>query len=440
MKRLWFVPLLLLMFGCGASKEDLPGRIVVIALDAADPVVIETMRERGELPNYDRLVHEGVSMEMKVDEPIFSPRIWTSIFTGFRPEKHGIESFTVTGEGGRKVPVTSNLVRRREVWDILGDAGVKVGVAGQWVTWPAKPVNGFLLSFYTWPPSGNFEKEWAPAADWDTVGYRTYPEDILDEAKDAVEEKRFVKWMDIPESPRLPNELKWYLRKDLDFVNASLALYDKEQPRFFTFYIESTDFVPHKLWLFHRYNEYQRFGGDLEGLQPPESPLPPQFLDFMGSMVGNVYKFTDKVIGLVLERVDLSKDVVIVVSDHGFKTYGDEPELHVGDDRYEKMPFWHSDTGVFFAAGPPFAKGLHGAELSPEDVTPILLAIAGLPVGGDMDGRVPEKILTKSFLEKHPTETVPTYETGEKAGDDRAVEAPFSEAALEQLRSLGYVQ
>ncbi|MFH1277730.1 MAG: alkaline phosphatase family protein [Candidatus Eisenbacteria bacterium] len=439
MKRLWIVPLVFVL-GCGGGGGLLADRVVVIGVDGLDPELFATLRERGELPNFDRLLAEGVASGLLVDEPIFSPRIWTSIFTGFRSEHHGIESFTLpSGEEGRRVPVTSNLVKRRRVWDIFGDKGLGVGVVGHWLTWPAEPVNGFLLSFYTWPPSQKFEKEWAPSADWDTVGFRTWPEGILGEVDEAVKNKRYVRWMDVEGSTQMTNELKWYLRKDLDMVNAGLALYDRDRPRFFTLYLESPDFYSHKLWLFHRYNEFYRHNGSLEGLEEPERTPPPMWLGEMGPMVANTYKYADKVLGLVLERVDLSKDAVIVVSDHGFSTFPDEPELHVGDERYVKMPFWHDDTGLFVAAGPPFRKGGRGPDLRPEDVTPVLLAVTGVPRGEDMDGRAPEGLFDEAFMKKHPVRSVPTYETGEAAGGG-AVEAPFNEAVLEQLRSLGYLE
>lgn len=435
--------LLLILSGvlaCGGGGGGPADRVMVIGVDGADPELFAALRARGELPNFDRLLEEGVAAEMKVDEPIFSPRIWTSVFTGFRPENHGVESFTIpVGAEGRRVPVTSNMVNRRRVWEIFGDEGIDVGVVGHWLTWPANPVNGFLLSFYTWPPSGNFEKEWTPSADWDTIGFRTWPEGVLDGVNDAVENKRYVRWLDVPSSPQLSNELKWYLRKDLQMVNAGFALFDRDRPRFFTLYLESPDFYSHKLWLFHRFNEFYRHGGSLEGLPEPEQTPPPMFLDMMGPVVADTYKFADKVLGLVLERVDLSKDAVIVVSDHGFKTYPDEPELHVGDDRHVKMPFWHDDTGLFLAAGPPFPRGKKGPTLRPEDVTPVLLAITGIPRGEDMDGRVPEGLFADSFLERFPIRSVPTHETGGAPGGD-PVEAPFTEAALEQLRSLGYLE
>lgn len=442
MKRRLFcaATLLLLAAACAPAPPPLAERVVVFGLDAADPRLLETLRSRGELPNFDRLLAAGIEADLRVDEPIFSPRIWTSIFTGFRPESHGIESFTLpAADGTRRIPVTSNLVRRRMLWDILGEAGCTVGVVGHWVTWPARPVNGFLLSNYTWPPAKEFEKEWSPAADWDTVGLRTFPGGLDAKVSGAVADRRYLSEADFPNAGALDPALRHYLEKDLSYLNAALALHDEERPRFFTFYMESTDFFPHKLWMFHRYWEATRYGGSMEGLEVPETAPPAALVDRLGPMVADTYRLADRVLGLLLERYDLRKDAVIVVSDHGFGTYAKGSVLHVGDERFVEMPFWHADRGILIAAGAPFARGSLAAEARPEDVAPIVLAALGIPAGADMDGKVPEGTFSDAFLAAHPPSSKETWERGE-TGDRTPIPSAYDEEILEMLQSLGYVE
>lgn len=434
--------LLLLLSACSGGGDRPPGRVVLLGLDAADPVVIAGLRERGELPHFDRLYRAGYAADLNVTEPIFSPRIWTTIFTGFTAEKHGIESFTrPAGDDGKRVPVTSNLRRKRTVWDILSEAGRTVGVVGQWVTWPAEEVNGFLLSSYTWPPSEQYEKEWSPSADWDSIGLRTWPAGLDREIDEAVREERYLSTGDFPNEDRLDDALRHYLQKDVDFMNGGLYLFDERRPDFLALYMEGTDFFPHKLWMFHKYYESERFGSSMEGLPRPDRPPPPSTLEIFGPMVADTYRFADRVIGLLLERIDLERDALIVVSDHGFRTYPEGTELHVGDDRWMEMPFWHGETGIFLAAGAPFRNGVTGRALRPEDVTPILLAAAGLPVGEDMDGDVPAGLFTASFLEDHPVRRVVTHEKegGDDAGNDEPIESPFDDEMRRKLKSLGYI-
>ena len=47
-----------------------------------------------------------------------------------------------------QMPVTRNVRRVKTIWQILGENGASVGVIGWLATWPAAPVNGYLVSNY----------------------------------------------------------------------------------------------------------------------------------------------------------------------------------------------------------------------------------------------------------------------------------------------------
>ncbi len=426
---------------CSGGGDSPPERLVLIGLDGADPGVIDVLRTRGELPNFDRLFEEGISTVTDVDEPVFSPVIWTTLFTGCRPEKHGVTSFTLpSADSTRRVPVTSNLRRRRTLWDILGSSGIDVGVVGHWVTWPAEKVNGFLLTNYTWPPSAPFEKEWTPGAEWDTVGRRTYPDRLDEVVRPAVNAGRYFASEHFPEIDRLDPALRHYLDKDFAYLNAGMALYDARSPHFFTQYMESIDFFEHRLWMIHRLYENRYHDAPLGDLPPLDKPLPPGVLERIGPMVAQTYRLADRLIGLFLDRLDLEKDAIVVVSDHGFRDWPPGTRLHVGDGKYEEMPFWHSRHGILLAAGGPFRKGKADGAVAPEQLTPLILAAFGLPVGKDMDGAVRRDLFRKEFLEAHPVKRIDSYESGGKGSPAPApVESPMDDQMREMLKSLGYL-
>ena len=158
-------------------------------------------------------------------------------------------------------------------------------------------------------------------------------------------------------------------------------------------------------------------------------------------MVAQTYILADRLIGLYLDRLDLSKDAIMVVSDHGFQTWPPGTELHVGDDKMEVIPFWHSDRAILLAAGPPFAKGKRVEELlKPECVTPIVLAAFGLPAGRDMDGRAPEELFKRRFLKDHSIEFIDSWETGDRSDlSGVPIESPADDRIREKLKSLGYL-
>jgi arylsulfatase A-like enzyme len=73
------------------------------------------------------------------------------------------------------------------------------------------------------------------------------------------------------------------------------------------------------------------------------------------------------------------------------------------------------------------------------DVTPTLLALLGMPIGRDMDGRVLTEAIVPGFLEKRPLTYIDTYDTElelSKVEDDE----PVSEEVMARLRDLGYVE
>ena len=61
--------------------------------------------------------------------------------------------------------------RVKAIWDILGESGLTVAVVGWMVTWPAEPVNGYLVSDYI-----QYENE-------STIKFekQTYPEELFEE-------------------------------------------------------------------------------------------------------------------------------------------------------------------------------------------------------------------------------------------------------------------
>jgi len=69
-----------------------------------------------------------------------------------------------------------------------------------------------------------------------------------------------------------------------------------------------------------------------------------------------------------------------------------------------------------------------------------VLALAGLPVARDMDGRPLTQVMSSTFLERHPVVYIDTYEVGDAPdGDLTPIESPVDDEIKEMLRSLGYI-
>jgi len=99
----------------------------------------------------------------------------------------------------------------------------------------------------------------------------------------------------------------------------------------------------------------------------------------------------------------------------------------------------HDPTGIFLAAGAPFARQAARAHVSVLDVAPLLLHLSGLPVPDDLEGAVPEALLAPAWRAAHPVRHVPAAEL--PGLPPEPADASVDDAVLlERLRALGYVE
>jgi len=144
----------------------------------------------------------------------------------------------------------------------------------------------------------------------------------------------------------------------------------------------------------------------------------------------------DAFLGYLRDRMR-PEDALVIVSDHG---YGDNPGRKPIERTYGQTiqpDHWHTLSGILVATGGPIRKGARGFEASVVDVTPTVLALLGLPLGRDMDGKAIEALLSTEFLEKHPVEWIKTYDPTPRKGT--ITPGAYDDAMKQRLRALGYV-
>jgi predicted AlkP superfamily phosphohydrolase/phosphomutase len=109
--------------------------------------------------------------------PITVPA-WMSMLTGVDPGELGIYGFRNRRDHSyeRYAFANSRSVREPVVWDVLGDAGRKTIALGVPLTYPPRPINGWLISCFLAP---------------DTSSEYTYPPDLRDEIRETVGEYLF---------------------------------------------------------------------------------------------------------------------------------------------------------------------------------------------------------------------------------------------------------
>jgi len=414
-----FLVAVLASAGCGRRPErpESDRKILFVGIDALEWQVARPMMEEGKLPNLASLVEGGTAADVLSLIPLTrSPIIWTTIATGKEPNQHGIGGFVEETEG-KQVPVTRNVRQVKAIWNILGAAGVQVGVVGWWVTWPAEAVAGFLVSDYIQYNTSDNER----------LTGQTYPETLYQEIEPMV-----VRPEDVPDEALAPfvlgdvaemargpyrrgiQELRWIVAADLTFTRVGLHLYRTRKPQFFTVYLRGLDSTCHKFW--HEF-------------KAPETVEAP-----FRTTVPHYYEFADSLLGLFL-RAAGEGTIVVVCSDHGFRgarvQWDGRPALGI------KM---HREYGAAVLAGPGIRRGQWVENMTVLDVTPTLLHLFDLPVANDMRGVVVKEFFTRAFLEAHPVRTIDTYETSRPAARPTPIESPVDDQLVERLKALGYLQ
>lgn len=403
----------------GGAAERRQPPVLLIGMDALDWNEVDPLVAAGKLPNFDRMIRAGVRADIRTLIPLMeSPAIWTTIATGRFPETHGVTGFM----RGNEASTLSNAETRKvkAVWNILGSAGLRVGVVGWLVTWPCEAVNGFMVSDY-------LQYDFDQAA---RASGRTYPEALYDEVAPLVINRRVVtvdslRWLvDVTtadlEDPGIMEgieAMKWIYAADETFARIGLELWKRERPDFMTVYMRGPDAMSHKFW-------YDRpYPGELYRGRPQFSHA-----------IGSYYQYMDRVLGRFLDAAGPGTDV-IVLSDHGYKG-----STVLADGTVILGTGSHRELGVLVASGPSFRSGATGSEVAVEDVTPTLLYMFGLPLARDMDGEPMWTLFPADAGRRRAPHFVPSYETGEASARPTVDASPVDRELIERLKSLGYLK
>ncbi len=417
-----------------------PGtRLLVVGLDGADWAILDPLLAQGRLPNLARLIREGVRAKLLTISPALSPVVWTTIATGVEPARHGIMDFLVPDPaGGPGQPVTSRQRKVPAVWEMLSDAGVRIGNVGWWATWPADPVDGYLVTdrvayqlFGARPDAGDAKGKTWPAELYESVvrpriaspdsipweevrqylrGPRTRPEEFAAAERELLDDFRTV------------------LAATSTSMNVALALRSSMPVAFESVYLEGTDTVGH---LFMPYRPPR-----LEGVDPG------RFESFR-DVVDAYYERADREVGRLLEG--RGRDwTVMVLSDHGFAADASRPLTTDSRVGHGPAADWHRRFGVLVLWGAHVRAGAQLDQASVYDIAPTILALFGQPVPLSWPGSVLTGALEPDFLEGQPVryrEDAPARAGAAPPAEPGALPEVDPDAAelREKLRNLGYL-
>jgi hypothetical protein len=418
-------------------------RVFLIGIDGMDWRRIDSLRARGLLPNFDRLIRHGVRSPMHTFLPTWSPILWTTIATGVSADVHGVHDFTETPIPGlncglqrlrksmlvpehigltrgldalfargllREVPITACQRHVEALWNILSAQQKRVAVVNWFASWPAEPVNGSLISDRNAQRAAFFaarrDQECAVAE------HITYPEDLLQTlgpvdvpelGNDASEilslpffaELRRDEREQLSAQPALMRMFKYLYQSDEFASTAALKLLEREPVDFLAVYMSGIDNISHP------------FGANT-------------------GVIDRYYQFVDTALGALIAHADANTSL-LVISDHGWEYENKQAYAHE-----------HGPDGVFIATGPETPHGVTLPRIPRlHDVAPTTLALLGYLKPSWMEGEVINGVVTapqagrRLALSGRPY-VAPTVHGGVPGTRDAET--------MDKLRALGYVQ
>ncbi len=425
------------------AVDPAPARpVLVVGIDGATFDLVDPLVAAGRLPVIAGLLERGARGPLQTIEPTVSPAIWTTVATGRMPEAHGIRGFEgVPGQTMTTLP-TTEMRRVPAFWNILSDAGRGVTLVSWWVTWPAEPVLGTVVS-----DRFTYTRMEAAIADEAPKPGEVHPEELGAELRPLVrrpgaitaeqvrrflpsfaddEIERLIRGTDYRHGDFLP-EFKYVHQADRSTADIALHLMRTRPASVTALGFYGVDVLSHLTWHFMQPERFPRHTID-----------PGEALEF-GELIPRYYEFLDGILGELLQAA--GPDVTLLLfSDHGFGPTGNLPWSGGHGAITRGAP--DAPDGILVLAGPEIQPGARLDRAHVLDLTPTLLHLQGLPAADDMPGRMLREAFDPAWLAANPPRRIPSYgtvATGRPAVEPSGDPA-VDRATIERLRALGYLR
>ncbi|MFN2293412.1 MAG: alkaline phosphatase family protein [Candidatus Promineifilaceae bacterium] len=271
-------------------------KVLVIGLDGATFDLLQPLVDMGYLPNLGKLMDQGYWGRLDSTIPPFTAAAWSTLATGQNPGQHGVLSFRKRDSFNYDT-LGSGFVDARQlgttIWEVMSDEGKKVGVVNVPLTYPARPVNGFMVTGMLTPPQ---------AAEY------TYPPEFAQKlGEDYIVDVDFIRGQSGFRQSGFPSKAE--MLPSIRQMSHTRAKYCirllKEEPwDFFVVVFTSTDRVSHFFW------------DDLEDLLA-ENPPRNEAGETIKQELLAYFRELDDDIGQLIETAGPSAHIVMM-SDHGF--------------------------------------------------------------------------------------------------------------------------
>lgn len=275
-------------------------RVFVIGLDGVPHSLLLDLAQKGIMPEVSRLIESGHLHRMKASLPEISSVSWTNFMTGTNPGTHGIFGFTDLKKDSYSLRFPNFLDLKKETfWDSLGKRGKRCIIINQPSTYPAREINGILISGFV---AIELSKAVYPLSFLSTLEKMDYMIDI--DTLKSREDSEFL-WQE--------------LLKTLGARQNALESLLGEEWDYFEFVVTGTDRLHHFQW--DAYADENHVGHR-------------RFLDY--------YRQIDQMINKIVEsykKIAGEDSPLYLLSDHGFTGIEQEVYLNAWLEKEEYLGF-----------------------------------------------------------------------------------------------------
>ena len=258
----------------------------VIGLDGATFDLLLPWMEEGRLPHLAAIWRRGVHGQLRSTIPPVTAPAWASFQTGKNPGKHGLFHFTRYQKGTYETPIVdASSITSRTIWQILSDHGKRVGIINVPLTYPPRPVNGFMISGMLTPEP--------------TKGF--YPPELYHELTSQVGDYQIFVPVRTSDYLGVRDFVKAVTRLAEKRAQAALYMLSREKWDFFMVHFQSSDILQHSLW---------------SHLDPNHPDFPTKHPEERAYVRG-FYERLDALLGDLVQQMD-QRGILVVMSDHGF--------------------------------------------------------------------------------------------------------------------------
>ena len=301
-------------------------KLYFLGIDGLAASILFDPDHRGRWPNFETLFAECTYGVCDCEpEYQFTGPSWTSIYTGQPASVHGLTDLWGRPREGSRAFVN---VQEAYIWDILNRHGLSAGVVTMPITYPARPVQGFMIAGF-------------PSPTLSVIGAVTVPADFLVDHSEAIRRTERVPGVGYAWHDQLT------LADDLEHLRQTE--------------LRKAELVPQWLQeqpvdaLFVQYSCLDRVGHELNNYARRGVP-------FDYSHVYALYDWFDA--DLLPRLLAIEADALVIVSDHGW------PKWAEGQGS-------HDQHGVYALRGSDVPAGLR-LDARNIDIMPTTLDLLGL--------------------------------------------------------------